>query len=80
MFIVYVLQSQSTGILYIGQTANLDRRLQEHQAGDARYTRGRGPWTPVYKEEYPTRSEAMKREKYLKSGVGREFLKDLLTD
>ncbi|MFC1947604.1 GIY-YIG nuclease family protein [Chloroflexota bacterium] len=80
MFIVYVLRSQSTGRSYIGQTSNLERRLQEHQAGDARYTRGRGPWTLVYKETYPTRSEAMKREKSLKSGKGREYLKNFLAD
>ena len=78
MFIVYVLHSQSTGRFYIGQTSDLERRLQEHQAGDARYTRGRGPWILVHTETYPTRSEAMKREKFLKSGKGRESLKDLL--
>lgn len=80
MFIVYVLRSYSTGKLYIGQTLNLERRLQEHQEGTARYTRGRGPWTLVYTETYPTRSEAMIREKYLKSGQGREYLKVFLTD
>jgi putative endonuclease len=80
MFIVYVLCSLSTGKLYIGQTSDLKRRLQEHQAGNARYTRGRGPWRLVYKEAYQTRSEAMKREKYLKSGKGREDLKDRVSD
>ncbi|MBN2075138.1 MAG: GIY-YIG nuclease family protein [Dehalococcoidales bacterium] len=80
MFIVYVLRSQSTGKLYIGQTPNMEKRLQEHQLGEARYTRGKGLWTLMYKEEYPTRSQAMKREKSLKSGKGREYLKEYLAD
>ena len=80
MFIVYILRSQSTGTLYTGQTSDLERRLREHQAGDARYTLGRGPWILIHKETYPTRSEAMKREKYLKSGKGRKYLKDFLED
>ena len=80
MFFVYVLRSLSTGKSYIGQTSNLKRRLQEHQEGIVRYTRGKGPWSLVYTEEYPTRSQAMKREKSLKSGKGREYLKEHLAD
>jgi putative endonuclease len=75
MFIVYIMRSLSTGNLYIGQTEDLPRRLTEHRTGLGRYTRRRGPWQLVYQEEYTTRSEAMKREKALKSGQGREWLK-----
>jgi len=52
MFTVYALQSDATGNFYIGQTADLDRRLLEHQQGLARYTRNRGPWRLVYQEKY----------------------------
>ena len=79
MFTVYVLRSCTTFRLYIGQTSDLSRRLEEHQQGMARYTRNRGPWQLVHQEEYATRSEAMLRERFLKSGVGRAWLKQLLS-
>jgi putative endonuclease len=79
MFTVYVLRSKSTGKLYTGQTEDIGRRIQEHQQGIARYTRMRGPWELVHTEEYSTRSEAMIREKFLKSGHGREWLKEILS-
>jgi putative endonuclease len=75
MFYVYVLYSLSSGKHYIGQTIDLERRLLEHHQGIARYTRGRGPWELVLTEEFSTRSEAMRRELFLKSGQGREWLK-----
>ncbi len=75
MFYVYVLKSSSTGRLYIGQTKDLANRINEHNNGIARYTRNRGPWTLVHTEEYETRSEAMVRERMLKGGQGREWLK-----
>ena len=79
MFTVYVLQSSATSRLYVGQTSDLTRRFDEHQQGIARYTRNRGPWTLVHREEFATRSEAMLRERFLKSGVGRSWLKELLS-
>jgi len=78
MFTVYVLVSQSCGKLYIGQTEDLSRRLTEHQTDMARYTRGRGPWELVLTEHYPSRAQAMHREKSLKSGQGRQFIKGSL--
>jgi putative endonuclease len=78
MFFVYVLGSKSTGKHYIGQTDNIERRFSEHEQGLAGYTRGRGPWELLIVEEYSTRSEAMVRERFLKSGQGREWLKEKL--
>ena len=75
MFYVYVLRSDSTGRLYIGQTKNLANRISDHNSGLARYTRSRGPWTLVHTEEYETRGEAMTRERQLKGGQGREWLR-----
>jgi putative endonuclease len=74
MFYVYVLKSNK-GKLYIGHTNNIERRLIEHNSGLSPYTKGRGPWELVYKETFNSRGEAMKREKFLKSGKGRGFLK-----
>ena len=76
MCIVCVLRSISTGKQYIEQIENLKRRLLEHELGLARYSRGRGPWKIVLTEEYDTRAEAMQREKFLKSGQGRAFVKE----
>jgi putative endonuclease len=78
MFFVYVLQSQSSGKRYVGQTADLEQRLKEHNDPSHNLakctTRNAGPWELLHSEEYATRSEAMKREKWLKSGVGREWI------
>jgi putative endonuclease len=78
MFIVYVLKSTVDGRLYKGFTRNLDRRLWEHNRGKTKSTKAYGPWQLVYKEEVESREEARKREKYLKSGIGREYLKKIL--
>ena len=81
-FWAYVLQSESTGQIYIGQTNHLHARLQEHNAPDFRGTlhtkRRPGPWRLVYSEECATRSDAMRREKQLKTGSGRRFIRQLL--
>jgi len=80
VFYVYVLVSESTGKIYIGHTSNLQRRLAEHN--DVSHNRRKftthhkGPWNPIYYETYPTRSDAMKRERFLKSGKGRQWLNE----
>jgi len=64
---VYVVEC-SDGTLYTGYTTDIDRRVEEHNAGEgAKYTRGRTPVRPVHVEEYETRSEAMSREHEIKS-------------
>jgi putative endonuclease len=77
-FFVYILQSQRSNTFYTGQTCNLANRVKAHNDGLSPYTKGRGLWKLVYFEEYSTRSEAMKREKFLKSGKGRELIKVIL--
>ena len=66
------------GRLYIGSTNDMERRLAEHQEGLSRWTRNRGPWELVHQEPFPTRSDAMRRERQLKSAQGRERLATLL--
>ena len=77
MFKVYVLLSERTGKKYVGQTRHIEKRLLAHNNGDSRYTKGRGPWQLIYDESYSTRSEAIQREQYLKTGKGREFIDSL---
>lgn len=64
--VVYVLEC-ADGTLYTGYTTDLDRRVDEHNAGDgAKYTRGRTPVTVVHTEEFDDRSAAMAREYEIK--------------
>lgn len=80
-FMVYVLQNPK-GKTYVGQTSNLSRRLCQHNDPNCRLTlhtkRHRGPWRLVHSEEFTTRSAAMRREKELKSGKGRDWIQRAL--
>ena len=78
-YYIYILKSLTTGKRYTGSTQNLEARLRAHNDGLSPYTKGRGPWELLYSEEFPTRSEAMKREKFLKTGKGRDFLDEILS-
>lgn len=83
MVTVYVIKSESTDKIYVGQTENFESRIQRHNkeltSSTKSYTaKNKGPWRPVYKETFKTRSEAIKREKYLKSHVGRDYIKNIL--
>ena len=76
---VYILQNTTNGKLYKGQTSNLESRIERHntyESGSMRYThKQKGAWQLIYSEEHSTRIEAMKRERFLKSGQGREWIK-----
>lgn len=74
MHYVYVLHSESDHGLYIGYSANLRRRLAEHQAGVAMATSYRGPWRLIYYEAYLDEADARGRDEFLKSDLGRRFL------
>ncbi len=78
MYLVYVLQSLVNFRYYVGQTNNLDRRLLEHNSGFSKYTSFSRPFKLVYSEKFYTRQDALAREKQLKSGKGREWLKSIL--
>jgi len=75
---VYVLQSVRYKSLYIGLTNNPERRLYEHNIGNSKYTKGRRPYILLYKEKFDNRNKARNRERYFKSGVGRDELKKLI--
>lgn len=78
VFWVYVLMSETVGKRYVGQADDLERRVAEHNDPDHNpckfTTRHPGPWTLAHSETFSTRALAMRREKWLKSGVGREWL------
>lgn len=77
MYIVYVLKSRKDSRLYTGFTNDLQRRLSEHNKGkkSTQSTINRGPFDVIYSETAENSVIAREKEKYLKSGKGREFLK-----
>ena len=75
---VYILISKRDFKRYIGLTNNLKRRLNLHNSGKVQATKNRKPFDLIYYEEFEDRINAAKREKFLKSGKGREFLNSIL--
>jgi putative endonuclease len=78
MFTTYVLRSKTSRRLYTGSTSDLERRLEQHNTDVSSSTKNRGPWQLVHQEDFPTLAEAVRRERYLKTGKGREELKRIL--
>ena len=75
MHCVYVLRSLTDNGFYIGYSANHRKRFSEHVTGGSFATSHRGPWQLIYYEAYLNQADAPGRERYLKSGAGRRFLK-----
>jgi putative endonuclease len=77
-----VIRSEATGKTYVGQTNDLAGRLRQHNDPEANRslytTKHRGPWVLAHAEEYASRRDAMARERFLKSGQGREWLQETL--
>ena len=74
MIFIYVIKSKVKKFRYIGITNNINRRIFEHNNGKNKSTKAYTPFDLVLKEEYHNYPEARVREKFLKSGKGREFL------
>ena len=75
MFHVYVLKSIKNNKRYVGQTSkDVLARLSEHNSGCNKWTRENKPFELKHSETYDTRTEAIKREHFLKSGQGRRWL------
>jgi len=77
MFFAYGIASLVKDYIYAGLTKNLKKRFDQHQKGRNRSTRAYRPFRLIYSEEFEKRFEGRKREKYLKSGVGKEFLRKI---
>ena len=74
----YVLKSIDHNYLYTGLTSNLKNRFLRHNSGREKTTRPYRPFEIIFTETFSTRIEARQKEKYLKSGFGREFIKSLM--
>ena len=77
MFYLYVLRSKKTGRRYIGSCEDIDDRLRRHNAGESKATKHGIPWIVIHVEEFLTRSAARSRERYYKTGRGRDELERL---
>ncbi|OGY98067.1 MAG: hypothetical protein A3A43_03095 [Candidatus Liptonbacteria bacterium RIFCSPLOWO2_01_FULL_56_20] len=80
MYKVYVIKSVRRHNRYVGSTEDVEKRIAEHNAGKCRYTKGRLPWKLIHLESCHSRSEAMQKEKFLKSGQGRKWLDKILSN
>lgn len=77
---VYALYNKVGEKIYIGQTANLEKRLAEHNSKKGKHftTKLDGEWKVIYKEQVEDRKQALIREKQLKSYQGRQFIKQYI--
>ncbi len=78
MFYTYVLKSKKDGKLYTGSTKDLRKRLFQHNEGLSTYTKGKGPFEIIYYEACLLEEKARSRELFLKSGMGKRYLKNRL--
>ena len=74
IYTVYIIKSSKDKKRYIGCTKNIVRRLDEHNKGLVKSTKNRRPLELIYSEEFENKSDAFARERFFKSGKGREYL------
>jgi len=75
VFYAYVIKSLKTTFYYKGHCEDLQLRLKQHNSGMTESIKTYLPFEIAYFEEFETREEAIKREKYFKTAAGRKFLK-----
>lgn len=78
MYYVYILFSKKDNKLYIGSTGNLKQRICQHKRGLVDATKYRLPVKMIYCEIFISKKDSLREERFLKSGKGRERLKELL--
>jgi putative endonuclease len=77
-YYVYVLLSEADNNFYTGYTNNIQKRLEKHNNGEVKSTKKRIPLKLLYWEGCLNQQDATRREKYLKSGNGKIYLKNRL--
>ena len=78
-FYTYVLKSEKDGKMYVGTTSNLQHRLNQHQNGLVFSTKHRRPLNLIYAEACLNKDDAFRRERYLKTSMGKRYLRNRLT-
>ena len=79
MHYVYIL-FLSNKQLYTGETANLSNRIKDHENGRVKSTKNRRPLELIHFEVYKLKSDALRREKFLKTTEGKRLLKQQIRD
>ena len=74
MYYTYIIKSVKTGKLYIGQTQNIEKRLDRHNNDLNPSTKYKGPWELIYLKTFDTRSEAVLHELKLKNTKNKTYL------
>ncbi|TXD50493.1 GIY-YIG nuclease family protein [Polaribacter sp. IC066] len=77
MFFVYAISSVVRNYIYVGLTSNFEERFKRHNSLREKTTKAYAPFELIYMEEAINRIEARKKEKYWKSGIGKEKLRSL---
>ena len=77
-YYVYILHSESLKRFYIGQTADIEKRVQRHNRGMVKSTCGGMPWKLVYKESLPSRGEAMRKEREIKKRGAERYFENII--
>ena len=76
MYYVYIISSINRKYIYVGLTNDYKRRISQHNMGKEKTTAAYKPFKVIAIEDYETRIKAREREKYLKSGIGKEWIKN----
>ena len=76
MYYVYVIQSLKDNEFYTGFTDNLKRRIKEHNNKEEPSTKPRAPFRLIYYEGCISKKDAIAREKYLETGMGKKYIKN----
>jgi len=77
-YTVYAIQSNVDARIYVGFSSDVAKRLKQHNSGKTKSTKGFIPWTLIYIIKVVGRENARAKEVYLKSGIGKEFLKSIV--
>jgi putative endonuclease len=77
---VYILRSLKHGGYYVGYTHDKEERLIKHNAGESRSTKSGIPWKMIYDEEYGTKTEAIRRERYIKRQKSKKYIEKLINE
>jgi putative endonuclease len=76
MYFTYYLKSTKNNFIYVGSCENIEKRLKRHNNGLVKSTKAYSPWKLLGYNEFDTRSQAVKHEKFLKTGQQKELLKE----
>jgi putative endonuclease len=78
-YYIYILYSSTLDKYYVGHTDDINRRLNEHNTSQTRYTQTGKPWILIYTETFETRAMAMKREREIKGKKSRKYIEALIS-